>query len=243
VARHGRSIAEYIDEIDVDGNFIDSRRDRSAATAFRMNVDLAGTMNVNRQNSRHASASPSNGSLLGFRGVQAILPPHTRDLEDLRRSGLLLSDISVLKELGFEKVHVCDPAHDVAWLALESVRGAMDQAEVEPTEIDVLVWASALSETHVQGSDLAQRTPIEELLSGFNYRASWLQEELHLENARVTGVAQQGCAGMFSALSTAHALLVSDPSLRNILCVGVDALPEGVLEKFSTISSVIQPAR
>ena len=32
---------------------------------------------------------------------------------------------------------------------------------------------------------------------------------------------------MFSALSMAHALLVSDPSLRNILCVGVDALPEG----------------
>ena len=71
------------------------------------------------------------------------------------------------------------------------------------------------------------RTPIEELLGRFHYRASWLQEELQLDHARVTAVAQQGCAAMFSALSTAHALLASDPSLRNILCVGVDALPEG----------------
>ena len=103
----------------------------------------------------------------------------------------------------------------------------MTQAEVEPAEIDVLIWASALSETHVQNPDSVRQTPIEELLGGFHYRASWLQEELHLDNARVTAVAQQGCAGMFSALSTAHALLASDPSLRNILCVGVDALPEG----------------
>ena len=103
----------------------------------------------------------------------------------------------------------------------------MTQADVEPAEIDVLIWASALSETHVHDPRPAPQTPIEELLGRFHYRASWLQEELHLDNARVTGVAQQGCAGMFSALSTAHALLVSDPSLRNILCVGVDALPEG----------------
>ena len=78
-----------------------------------------------------------------------------------------------------------------------------------------------------QNPGLAARRPIEELLGQFHYRASWLQEELQLDHARVTAVAQQGCAGMFSALSTAHALLVSDPSLRNILCVGVDALPEG----------------
>ena len=102
----------------------------------------------------------------------------------------------------------------------------MAEAEVEPAEIDVLIWASALSETHVKEPRCAPLTPMEELLSGFNYRASWLQEELHLDNARVTGVAQQGCAGMFSALSMAHALLLSDPSLTNILCVGVDALPE-----------------
>jgi 3-oxoacyl-[acyl-carrier-protein] synthase III len=164
---------------------------------------------------------------VGLRGMAAVLPIHTRDLEELQRSKLLVSDRSALEELGFEKVHVCDATHDINWLALESARRAMGEAEVERGEIDVLIWASALSETHVRNQTAARPTPSEELLSGFNYRASWLQEELHLDNARVMGVAQQGCAGMFSALSTAHALLVSDSSLRNVLCVGVDALPEG----------------
>ena len=93
----------------------------------------------------------------------------------------------------------------------------------------MFLFGLALSQKRMcrTGSDPRPRPPVEELLCLFNYRASWLQEELHLDNARVTGVAQQGCAGMFSALSMGHALLVSDPSLRNILCVGVDALPEG----------------
>lgn len=172
-------------------------------------------------------ASASSGNQVGLRGIAAVLPPRTRDLDDLQRGGLLVSDLSALNQLGFEIVHTCDPRHDVGWLALESARLAMSRSAVESAEIDVLIWASALSETHVQSPEVEARMPIEEMLGRFHYRASWLQEELHLDNARVTGVAQQGCAGMFSALSVGHALLVSEPSLRNILCVGVDALPEG----------------
>ena len=184
-------------------------------------------INLERQSLEYGIVSSSIDNRIGLRAVAAVLPPKTRDLEDLQHNGLLVSDLAALKELAFEKVHVCDPVHDVGWLTLESARRAMTQAEVESAEIDVLIWASALSETHVQSCDSVRQTPIEELLSGFHYRASWLQEELHLDNARVTAVAQQGCAGMFSALSMAHALLASDPSLRNILCVGVDALPNG----------------
>ncbi len=192
-----------------------------------MNENSRGSMAADCQRVEHAMALPSIYKQIGLRGISAVLPPRIRDLDDLQRSGLLISDLAALKELGFEKVHVCDSVHDVAWLAMESARRAMTQAEVDPAEIDVLIWASARSEAHVQNPDSMRQTPIEKLLGGFHYRASWLQEELHLDNARVTAVAQQGCAGMFSALSMAHALLASDPSLRNILCVGVDALPEG----------------
>jgi len=199
-----------------------------------MNVSVE-TMEFDYQSVGAPAAPVSIGNDVGVRAVAAALPPRTCDLGELQRGGLLVSDPVVLNELGFEKVHVCDAAHDVNWLASESARRAMTYAEVEPAEIDVLMWASALSERHVQGSDLAQGMPIEELLGRFNYRASWLQEELDLDNARVMGVAQQGCAGMFSALSTAHALLVSDPSLRNVLCVGVDACQKPLLGRFSTI--------
>ena len=191
-----------------------------------MNVS-AETMKFDCQRVEGPAVSASIENDVGLRAVAAVLPPRTRNVDELQRGGLLVSDVAVLEELGFEKVHVCDATHDVGWLALESARRAMAQARVEPAETDVLIWASALGETHVQNPGLAARRPIEELLGQFHYRASWLQEELQLDHARVTAVAQQGCAGMFSALSTAHALLVSDPSLRNILCVGVDALPEG----------------
>jgi 3-oxoacyl-[acyl-carrier-protein] synthase III len=186
----------------------------------------AETTKLDHKNVEGPGEQTCIGNDVGLRGIAAILPPNTRDLKELQCSRLLLSDRSALEQLGFETVHVCDAAHDVGWLALESARWVMTRAEVRPAEIDVLIWASALSETHVKEARCAALTPMEELLSRFNYRASWLQEELHLDNARVTGVAQQGCAGMFSALSTAHALLLSDPSLTNILCVGADALPE-----------------
>jgi 3-oxoacyl-[acyl-carrier-protein] synthase III len=187
----------------------------------------AETMKLESQRLEDPTAPAPIGNDVGVRAVAAVLPPMMRDLEDLQRNGLLASDCSVMEELGFEKVHVCDAVHDVGWLALESARRAMARAEVEPAEIDILIMASALSETHVQDSDPVLRTPIEELLGRFHYRASWLQEQLQLDHARVTAVAQQGCAGMFRALSMAQALLVSDPSLRNILCVGLDALPQG----------------
>ena len=62
------------------------------------------------------------GNDVGLRGIAAVLPPHTRDLEELQRGGLLVSDRSVLEALGFEKVHVCDAVHDLEWLALESAQ-------------------------------------------------------------------------------------------------------------------------
>ena len=115
-----------------------------------MNVNSVGKANLECQSVERPIAPASIRNHVGLRGIAAVLPPRTHDLEDLQRSGLLVSDLPALKELGFEKVHVCGPEHNAGWLALESARLAMTQAEVEPAEIDVLIWASALSETHVQ---------------------------------------------------------------------------------------------
>lgn len=59
-------------------------------------------------------------------------------------------------------------------------------------------------------------------MDAFCYRASWLQDSLELDSATVTAIAQQGCAGMFSALRQARALLIAEPGVRNALCVGGD---------------------
>ncbi|HVE16928.1 MAG TPA: 3-oxoacyl-[acyl-carrier-protein] synthase III C-terminal domain-containing protein, partial [Chthoniobacterales bacterium] len=168
----------------------------------------------------------SNSEALGLRSVAAVLPPATANLEELKKANLLVSETKTLAELGFEKLHVCDKAHDPEWLALEAASQAIAKAGLEPGEVDILIWASALSDTHIRLSDKSPDAT-GNLLGLFNYRASWLQEELRLDAARVMGIAQQGCAGMFSALSTGQAFLRADPSIRNVVCVGVDALPEG----------------
>jgi 3-oxoacyl-[acyl-carrier-protein] synthase III len=79
--------------------------------------------------------------------------------------------------------------------------------------------ARSLSDSHTRP------VPGDPLLGRFAYSASWLQHELGLHRASVHGVAQQGCSGMFAALRTAHALLVAEPELQHVLCVGVDVLP------------------
>ena len=84
-----------------------------------MNISV-DTMKLDRKSVECPREQTSIGNDVGVRGIAAVLPPHTLNLEELQRSRLLVSDRSVLQELGFEKVHVCGAAHDVSWLALES---------------------------------------------------------------------------------------------------------------------------
>lgn len=94
----------------------------------------------------------------------------------------------------------------------------MTRGKVTAGEIDALFHVSALTHGHVRPS----AAPRGDILDAFCYSASWLQETLTLDRATVTAIAQQGCAGMFSALRQARALLVAEPAISNILCVGAD---------------------
>jgi 3-oxoacyl-[acyl-carrier-protein] synthase-3 len=99
---------------------------------------------------------------------------------------------------------------------------ALTDAALLPREIDALLFAGALPLAHQRRANSRLRHHSWLLLCG-----SWLQEELGLDRATVSGIAQQGCAGMFSALRVARALLIAEPQLEHVLCVGADALPSG----------------
>jgi 3-oxoacyl-[acyl-carrier-protein] synthase III len=161
---------------------------------------------------------------IGLGGVAGILPPGRRDLVELAARGQLVSAPETLAQLGFSHAHVADPAHDLGWLARTAAESALHDAALEPAAIDVLIWASALAENHIADSTHSG-SAMDALLGRFNYRASWLQDEMGLTRASLIGNAQQGCGGMFSALRTAHALLTAEPRVRHVLCVGVDVLP------------------
>ncbi len=165
---------------------------------------------------------------LGFSGVAGVLAPERVSLAELATRGLLLSTPDTLASLGFSHAHLADAEHDAGWLAQTAARAALRDAALEPGAIDVLIWASALPENHIHPVPMdANVAPIDALLAKFNYGASWLQDTLGLDRATLIGNAQQGCSGMFSALRTARALLIAEPRVQHVLCVGVDVLPPG----------------
>ncbi len=165
---------------------------------------------------------------IGLSAVAAVLPPRQASLLELEAEGLLASPAERLDALGFARSFIADAEHDAGWLALAAACRSLTEAALEPAAIDVLIWASALPWSHLpQGGGLEPPRDGGGLLRSFRSTAGWLQEELGLDRATVTAVAQQGCASMFSALRQARALLVAEPGLRHVMCVGVDVLPSG----------------
>jgi 3-oxoacyl-[acyl-carrier-protein] synthase III len=153
---------------------------------------------------------------IGLRGLGCALPERFAPLEEI----LLRSRPEALTAFGFTGAYLAD---DVPSLAATAARRALANAGLEPGQIGALFCAHALPQAQHQTSS----APDGGILDAFCYSSSWLQEELGLERASVSGIAQQGCAGMFSALRLARALLLAEPPLDHILCVGADALPPG----------------
>ena len=165
--------------------------------------------------------------VIGFSGVSAILAPTRLDVEQLATAGLVSSSPAVLRELGFSRAHVAEPGCDPGAFALDAARRALADASLDPSDIDLLIWASARPESHVRPAAKARTDSNFNLFDGFRYQSGWLQEALGLDNAEVLAVAQQGCSTMFSALRTARAILTAEDGCRHVLCVAVDVLPAG----------------
>lgn len=151
---------------------------------------------------------------IGIAGIGATLPEQFVPLAELA----LLSPPENLAAFGFTGAAVAD---DTAVLAATAAQCALAHAGVAPGEVDLLLWVSARAGAHHRASSAANGGVLDE----FCYAASWLQEELGLDRAAVSGIAQQGCSGMFAALRLARAILIAEPRRQHVLCVGVDALP------------------
>jgi 3-oxoacyl-[acyl-carrier-protein] synthase-3 len=166
---------------------------------------------------------------VGLSGVSAALPRAARDIEALAAGGLLESRPAALRDLGFARAYVAGTEDEEAphALACEAARAALDDAGLQPKNVDLLIWAGARPESHVKPRAATEAGAADGVFDSFRYVSGWLQEQLGLDNAEVLATAQQGCATMFSALRTARAILLAEPGRRHALCVGADALPRG----------------
>jgi 3-oxoacyl-[acyl-carrier-protein] synthase-3 len=147
-----------------------------------------------------------------LRSIAAELPEEIVPLQNLR----LRSSAEVLAGFGFTGAAI---AKDLDALTLRAAGRALSRAGIAPNDCGALLYAGALATSHTHASE----SPTHSVLDRFCYQASWLQETLGLDRAMVSGIAQQGCAGFFSALRQARALLVAEPELNHVLCVGADA--------------------
>jgi len=133
----------------------------------------------------------------GIGAIEYVLPPDSFSLQELADAGLLGSPPRQLLDFGFDRCYISnEPA---AELALKAAATLITNADVEPDSIDLLLYASALSQNH--------QLATEDWLSGFNYPAAKIQYELGLTRANVAGISQAGCTGLKMNQNTAREIV------------------------------------
>src|SRR5262245_28512095 len=118
---------------------------------------------------------------IGLRGLGCALPERFTPLAELP----LTSSAETLAGFGFTGAYLAEDPHQ---LAVAATQKALTDAALLPREIDALLFAGAMPLAHQRPSEQSSSSP----LGSFCYVGSWLQEELGLDRATVSGIAQQG---------------------------------------------------
>lgn len=167
---------------------------------------------------------------VGIAGVSYHLPAHAPTLAALARDGLIAGDTAPLASFGFANARVARGESHVE-MAVHAARAVLEETGTDPADVGLVLYAGALVSSAAAASapppagSLLNLTSVPDL---FRYPASMLHDALDLEHATVTGIGQQGCAAMFTAIQVGRAALLTDPRLERVLCVGSDRLPDGV---------------
>lgn len=166
---------------------------------------------------------------VGIAHVAYWLPSATQTLAELHSSGALRSNPEILGGFGFERVCVAATERH-GDMAISAARAVICEAALEPSAIDLVLFASGLSSSSMiggEGGAGGAMVEVHDVMDLFRYPASYLQHELGLDRATVAGVDQQGCASLLSALRIARAMIVAEDGIDTVLCVGADRLPTG----------------
>ncbi len=174
----------------------------------------------------------SMNSTAGIEEVATYLPSESASLEELRERGLLNGSVDTLRSFGFDRVHLAGEESN-ADMAIRAAQKLLSEADVEPDQIGLILYATALSSSATM-SDVGESRAIggavlrlNDVADLFKYPASLVQSELDLPKASVMGVNQVGCASIFAALRMARAMIASESELDSVLCVSADKFPIG----------------
>ncbi len=168
-----------------------------------------------------------SGSQVGVEAVAYWLPPTSRTLAELHAAGKLKSSPETLAGFGFDRVRIAESESHVE-MAIQAVGSLLERSSIAPQEIDVLLYAGALTSSSTMVAASKPHGPVLEMhdvLDFFKYPASCLQSRFDLSRAAVAGIDQQGCAAILTALRIGRDMLLAEDQLRTVLCVSSDRLP------------------
>ncbi len=139
-----------------------------------------------------------------IRSVAAHVPQRRVTNDELAEQ-IDTSDEWIRSHTGIGSRHLCGPDEATSDLAVPAAQKALERAEIDPQEIDLLILATASPD-----------------YLGFPSTASIVQDRLGLQHAGAFDLVA-GCTGFVYGLETACSMLKGG-GYRNILLVGVETL-------------------
>jgi 3-oxoacyl-[acyl-carrier-protein] synthase-3 len=151
---------------------------------------------------------------VGILAAAYFLPPARKPVAEVFRDEeipdvKLATDVDFRRDIGIEAVHVA-AGSSAADLALEAVRRVIDEAGIEPEEIDLIVDFTSIPEEHPAPTWSA---------------AGLVQREIGARRAFATAVNTGGCAGFHVTLKTVLAWMRGSDRLRTALLFTGDKTP------------------
>ncbi len=152
---------------------------------------------------------------VGILASAYYLPPARKPLADVFRDESipeekLAANVDFRRDIGIEAVHMAREA-SASDLALEAVRKVMDDASVDPDEIDLIVDFTSIPEDYPAPTWSA---------------AGLIQREIAARRALATAVNTGGCASFHATLKTVLAWMRGNEHLRTALLFTGDKIPE-----------------
>jgi len=151
---------------------------------------------------------------IGILAATYYLPEGRKTVSDIFRDEVipdekLAADVNFKRDLGIKDVHLAfESASDIA---IKAARQAVDEAGIDPAEIDVIVDFTSIPEDFVAPTWSA---------------AGLVQEALGAHRAVATAINTGGCASYHLALKVVSAWMRSDEQVSTALLFSGDKTPE-----------------
>jgi 3-oxoacyl-[acyl-carrier-protein] synthase-3 len=152
---------------------------------------------------------------IGILAAAYYLPPRRKPVADVFRDEAiptepLAANVDFKADIGIEAVHIAGD-ETASSLALKACRAALDQAAIDPAEIDLIVDYTSIPEEYIAPTWSA---------------AGLVQKELGASRAFATAVNVGGCASYQTTLKAVLALMSSSDRFNTALLFAGDKTPE-----------------